>query len=157
MHPRNQKYIAHTYQLAEEAVKNGDHPFGALAVDDDSIVATALNQVVTENDGTKHAELNLASLLSRNFPRSAIERMTIYCSTEPCVMCAGALFWIGCRHIVYGCSTQTLGRHTTESFSVAVRDALASVTSQMKIEGPVNERDGNLIHSKFWHQFGGKK
>ena len=98
------EYIRSSYNLADEAAREGNHPFGALAVENGQIIATAKNSVVLECDNTRHAELNLVSYLSRNFSRDYIQKLTLYCSTEPCTMCAGALFWVGCRHIVYGCS-----------------------------------------------------
>lgn len=157
MSTQDQRIIQQTYDLAKRAASQGDHPFGALATLDGQVIATARNRVVSENDGTKHAELLLASLLSQKFPRDSIERMTIYCSTEPCTMCAGAFFWIGCRHIVFGCSIHALGRFTTNSFGVAIRDSLSAVLSKIKIEGPLLENEGAEIHGHFWNQFGGKK
>lgn len=150
MSSQNEFFIQKTYDLAMQSALNGNHPFGAIATLDDHIIATAGNLVISDNDSTKHAELNLASFLSKNFPRSDIKRMTIYCSTEPCTMCAGALFWIGCRHIVFGCSIFALGKHTTKSFNVAIRNSLSSVLSKVKIEGPLLENEGEQIHMKFW-------
>lgn len=138
-------------------MKEGNHPFAALAVYEGQIVASALNQVVIQNDSTRHAELNLASHLSRTFSRQTIEQMTVYSSTEPCVMCAGALFWIGCRKIVFGCSAETLGRCTTKSLSIGIRQSHSSVSHEMNIEGPVLESEGEALHKSFWRNFGGKK
>jgi tRNA(Arg) A34 adenosine deaminase TadA len=153
----NANFIRHTYQLALKASEAGDHPFAAIAVRNQQIVASALNQVVTQNDSTQHAELKLASFLSKNFSRQEIETMTVYASTEPCVMCAGALFWTGVRNIVFGCSIDALGKYTRRSFSVSLRDSLVSVLNVIKIEGPVLETEGEKIHMNFWNLFRGKK
>jgi tRNA(Arg) A34 adenosine deaminase TadA len=154
---QKQYFTLKTYDLAKQAALKGNHPFGALATLDDKIIASATNLVITQNDSTKHAELILASFLSQNHPRSMIEHMTIYCSTEPCTMCAAALFWIGCRHIIFGCSVDALSRHTSKSFSVSVRESLCVVANKVKIEGPILENEGEEIHMNFWHRFGGKK
>jgi tRNA(Arg) A34 adenosine deaminase TadA len=149
-------FIRETYKLAGQSIKEGNHPFAAIAVSEGEVVASALNQVVLQNDSTKHAELNLASHLSQNFTRQEIARMIVYSSTEPCPMCASALFWMGCRNIVYGCSTEALGRHTTKSLSVSIRQSLASVSQVMNIEGPILEDEGEVLHRNFWNTFGGK-
>lgn len=150
-------YIRRTYDLAKLAVSKGNHPFAAIAVYEGGIVATAQNEVVTHNDSTKHAELRLASKLSRTFPKSMIEKMVIYTSTEPCVMCAGALYWSGCRNIIFGCSAEALGKFTSKSFCVHVRKSLELVLHKIKIKGPLLEQDGEEIHKTFWNHYGGKK
>jgi tRNA(Arg) A34 adenosine deaminase TadA len=153
MSDKHQIFIQKTYELAKNAVRAGNHPFGALATLNQEVIALAQNNVVTANDNTKHAELNLASMLSQTFPKSTISKMIIYCSNEPCPMCAGALFWVGCRHIVYGCSVETLDQYTSKAFSVKVCDSLSSVRSRVKIEGPLAEKEGDEIHKNFWPQF----
>ncbi len=54
------QYLLAAIELAWQARKHGNHPFGALLVDaDGKIVAEAENTVVTGRDCTGHAETNL--------------------------------------------------------------------------------------------------
>ena len=64
---KHDKFIQLCYTLAEEAVGNGDHPFGALLVRDCAVLQTAVNTVHSDNDETRHAEINLVSEAGRQF------------------------------------------------------------------------------------------
>ena len=97
-------FIRQCYDLARQAIANGDHPFGALLVRDGEVVLTAVNTVHSNRDVTQHAEFNLVSHAGRLLGYTALAESILYTSTEPCAMCAGAIFWAGIPTIVYGCS-----------------------------------------------------
>lgn len=143
-------YISKTYELARMAQNNGNHPFGALMVIDNIIVLTAENTVNTEQDITKHAELNLVSLATQQLKRSTIEKSILYTSTEPCAMCAGAIFWAGINTVVFGCSAENLGEQTTGSFVVPCKDVFAYASRKTIVIGPILETEGIEIHQSFW-------
>jgi tRNA(Arg) A34 adenosine deaminase TadA len=80
--------------LAWRAHEHGNHPFGAVLVDDhNQVVLQAENTVVTERDCTGHAETNLMRQASQRFSPEQLATYTLYTSTEPCAMCAGAIHW----------------------------------------------------------------
>ena len=60
----HEMFIKQVYQLAREAVAQGNHPFGALLVRDGVVILTAVNSIHTDHDVTRHAELNLISQAS---------------------------------------------------------------------------------------------
>ena len=79
----------------------GNHPFGAVLVDaDGAVVLSAQNTVVTGSDVTGHAESNLVRLASTTIGRD-LQGYALYTSTEPCAMCAGAIYWAGITKVVY--------------------------------------------------------
>ena len=72
-------------EVAQRARDHGNHPFGALLVDqDNNILLTAENTVVTENDCTGHAETNLMRLASQKYDPDFLAMCTLYTSAEPC-------------------------------------------------------------------------
>ena len=81
---KHDKFIQLCYTLAEEAVGNGDHPFGALLVRDCAVLQTAVNTVHSDNDETRHAEINLVTEAGRRFSPEELAQCTLYTSTEPC-------------------------------------------------------------------------
>jgi tRNA(Arg) A34 adenosine deaminase TadA len=88
--------------LAWQARANGNHPFGALLADGNGqVLLTAENSVVTESDVTGHAETNLVRLASAAYTSAELADLTLYTSTEPCAMCAGAIYWSGIGAVVY--------------------------------------------------------
>src|SRR4051812_7604545 len=98
-------YIRQCQSLATDAVANGNHPFGALLIVDGVVVGTARNEAVTSGDPTRHAELNLLATAMASLTAEQRARAVLYTSTEPCIMCAGAIYWCGIGSVVYGCSS----------------------------------------------------
>jgi len=149
----HEKFIRQAIGIAASARKNGNHPFGALLVDETGrVVLTAENTVITRHDPTRHAELNLVQLASESFSSEAFSRMTLYTSTEPCVMCCGAIHWAGIPSVVYGCSAKKLGSIVeSDDFLFPCRETFRR-TKQPKvlIVGPVLEDEAVVVHSGYW-------
>ena len=103
----HEKYIRKANQLAVQAAKKGNHPFGAVLVHDEKIIMEAENTVTTDNDPTRHAELNLVVKATRKYPRETLCESTLYASTAPCMMCASVIKDAGIRKIVYGVRYET--------------------------------------------------
>ncbi len=99
-----------TIDLARKARENGNHPFGAVLVDDqNTILMTAENIVITENDCTCHAETNLVSQASKEYsPRDFLEKCTLYASTGTTSNVLGAIFWSNIGRVIFGLSQNSL-------------------------------------------------
>ncbi len=146
----HQTYIKKTYELARQSQNNGNHPFGALLVMDGEIISAAENTVVSSGDITQHAELNLVRQASQNWAHKDLQNATLYSSTEPCVMCSGAIFWSGISSVVYGCSAKKMAEITTGSFVVSCSHIFDFGNRTIKTIGPILEEDGATIHRGFW-------
>jgi len=144
------RLIAECFRVARRALEKGNEPFGALLVKEGQIVLTAENTVNTDKDLTKHAELNLVSQAVQSFPPEILSHCTLYVSTEPCVMCAGAIYWAGIPRVVYGCSTEALANLTGGTFAVPCREVFAKDKRGIEVIGPVAEEEGLRIHKNFW-------
>lgn len=144
--PDHTAFIRQAYQLAAEAAARGDDPFGALLVADGRVVFTAGNTVYTGRDLTRHAELNLVSGAAQALPADLLAQATLYTSTEPCVMCSGAIYWAGLRRVVFGCSAAAVARRYGATWAVACRDTFARLHSTIEVIGPVLEADGLELH-----------
>ena len=107
----NRRHLRRAIELAQQAREHGNHPFGALLVDGEgNVVLEAENTVRTDKDVTAHAETNLMRLASARFEPDYLERCTLYTSTEPCAMCAGAIYWGNIRRVVFATSQEQLAR-----------------------------------------------
>jgi tRNA(Arg) A34 adenosine deaminase TadA len=131
-------------------MQRGDHPFGALLVHQGEVVLTAKNSVNSQQDLTRHAELNLVSQAGRQFRDEFLSQCTLYTSTEPCVMCAGAIYWTGIRRVVYGCSAAALGRVTGGQLLIPCRRIFEQGKQPTQVIGPILEEEGFEIHRQFW-------
>jgi tRNA(Arg) A34 adenosine deaminase TadA len=138
------------YRLADDAVARGDHPFGALLALDGRIVGTALNAVETADDPTRHAETELLSVVLPTLARDERSRVVLYTSSEPCVMCAGAIYWAGISTLVFGCGAAALAEEAGADFLVPCREVLARGARAVTVIGPVLEAEGRAQHQAYW-------
>ena len=82
---------------------HGNHPFGALLVDEGgNVLLEAENGYMPSHDGTAHAERLLATLACTTIPAEVLRKATLYSSAEPCAMCAGAISFARIRRLYYG-------------------------------------------------------
>lgn len=88
--------------LAEEAADAGEIPVGAVVVCRNRIIAKARNQTEQLNDVTAHAELMAITAATHYLGGKYLTDCTLYVTLEPCVMCAGALFWAQVGRLVIG-------------------------------------------------------
>ncbi|MBP6015275.1 MAG: nucleoside deaminase [Candidatus Promineofilum sp.] len=149
------KFIRLSFQVAAEARAKGNHPFGALLVDDGGhVLLRGENTVVTDHDCTGHAETNLIREASRAYSPEFLSRCTLYASTEPCPMCAGAIFWSNVRRVVFGLSTNSLnalvGEETPDVLYLPSRELFAKGRKPIEVLGPVLEEEALQVHAGFW-------
>jgi tRNA(Arg) A34 adenosine deaminase TadA len=128
--PTDEVHLAKAIELARRSREKSNHPFGSVLVDQQgNNILEAENTVVTSHDRTGHAELNLVRAASEQFEFEFLQGCTLYASTEPCAMCAGAIYWAGIGAVVYALSRRRLMRSFTTSprrwLSRAVRSSLA--------------------------------
>lgn len=142
-------------QLARE---HGNHPFGAILVDgNNQVMLQAENTVITESDCTGHAETNLMRLASKNFSSEKLATCTLYTSTEPCAMCAGAIHWGNVRRVVYALSEIDLYEMvgpSPEHLLLPCREVFARSQRPVEVVGPAQELDAEAraVHEGFWSE-----
>jgi len=143
------------YAVAKNARGNGNHPFGAVLVDQNGeILLRAENTVVTSRDITAHAEVNLIRQATVKYDREFLKNCTIYASTEPCPMCAGAIFWSNIRKVVFGLSEENLykiiGEDSDEELLLPCREIFAKGKKAIEVVGPLLEDEAREVHLGFW-------
>jgi len=87
---------------AEAAFEEGEIPVGAVIVLDNKVIAKAHNLTETLNDATAHAEMQALTSAFNYLGAKYLNNCILYVTLEPCVMCAGALFWAQIGKVVYG-------------------------------------------------------
>ncbi len=137
-----------TLALAEEAFQQGDHPFAAILVVDNNVLMSVKNTVVSEQDPTRHAELSLLSLAAREFGPERLAKATLYTSTEPCPMCAGAIYQCGIPRVVYACSGEGLRNLIGQGAAIPCREIYRQAQRDVEVIGPLLEERGLLLHQR---------
>ena len=87
-------FLREAIKMAEKGMKQGKGgPFGAVIVKDGKIIARGCNQVVSQNDPTRHAEVDAIRKACKKLKNFELKDCIIYSSCEPCPMCLGAIYW----------------------------------------------------------------
>ena len=94
---------------AQKAFAADEVPVGAVVVCEGQIIARAHNLCERLNDVTAHAEMQAITSATNHLGGKYLNECTLYITLEPCVMCAGALFWSQVKDIVYGASDPKRG------------------------------------------------
>jgi tRNA(Arg) A34 adenosine deaminase TadA len=151
-----ERHLLAAIELARRSRANGNHPFGALLVDaKGNVVLEAENTVLTGRDCTGHAEINLMRMASERFDLEFLSRCTLYASTEPCAMCAGAIYWGNVRRVVFALSQDELRRITSsnpENMQLTIRsqEILARGDHKVRLSGPHLLAQARAVHEGFW-------
>jgi len=146
----HEAFVRQCIELAAEAVTAGNEPFGAVLVADGVIRHTARNQVVTRSDPTRHAELLLVSEASQRLERDVLSRATLYTSTEPCLMCCGAIYWSRIPRVVFGCSAGAMGALAGGSLATSSRQLFSHGRRPVSVIGPILEEEALAVHRAYW-------
>lgn len=95
-------FMKEALKEARIAFDNDEVPVGAVIVANNTIIARAHNLTETLNDVTAHAEMQAITAAANSIGGKYLTDCTLYVTLEPCVMCAGALFWSQISKIVFG-------------------------------------------------------
>lgn len=94
---------------AKKAFAKGEVPIGAVVVCNQQIIARAHNFTETLHDVTAHAEMQAITAAASYLGAKYLNDCVLYVTVEPCVMCAGALYWSKVAKVVYGASEDKYG------------------------------------------------
>lgn len=156
MNTEDIQHLRAAIRMAASAREHGNHPFGAVLVDETGqIILEAENTVISQHDITGHAETNLVRLAGQQFSSDKLARCTLYASTEPCAMCAGAIHWSHIGRVVYALSEEDLYAivgPSPEHLLLPCRDVFAHSRQPMEVSGPCAELtyDARAVHEGFW-------
>lgn len=134
-------YMKEALKEAQKAFDEDEVPVGAIVVCDNKIIARAHNMTEKLNDVTAHAEM-LAITSATNFLGGKyLNECTLYVTLEPCVMCAGALYWSQLKKMVYAAPDLKRG------FSLVKSNILHPKTEIIK--GIMQQEASDLVTSFF--------
>jgi tRNA(adenine34) deaminase len=102
MHFSDDYFMQIALREAERAADAGEIPVGAVVVCQNRIIAKTHNQTETLTDVTAHAELLAITAAANHLGSKYLTDCVLYVTLEPCVMCAGALFWAQISRLVIG-------------------------------------------------------
>lgn len=153
--PADEAHLRQAIALAARARQDGNHPFGSIVVAPDGRVIEGLNTVVTESDPTGHAETNVVRLAAGILSPGELRASTLYTSTEPCAMCAGAIYWAGIARVVYALGEDALramvpAQDGEPTMDLPCREVFARGGRTVDVAGPALVEEAAAVHDGFW-------
>lgn len=134
-------YMKEALKEAKKAYAANEVPVGAVIVSNNQIIARSHNLTERLNDVTAHAEMQIITAAANHIGGKYLDECTLYVTLEPCMMCAGALYWSQISKIVYGASDEKRG------YSKTAINALHPKTQV--VSGVLKEECAELIKSFF--------
>jgi tRNA(Arg) A34 adenosine deaminase TadA len=153
-HEQALRHLRAANAVAQAALAQGRHPFGAVlvAADGETVLLRQGNV-----DAVNHAEAVLAREAAARFDAATLWDCTLVTTVEPCAMCAGTQYWAHIGHLVYGMSESRLLAMTGDdaenpTLDLPCRELFARGQKPMQVTGPVAEVEEEIaaLHRDFW-------
>lgn len=139
----DEHFMKKALQEAQTAYEAGEIPVGAVVVCQNQIIARAHNQTELLNDVTAHAEMLALTAAANHLGSKYLRDCTLYVTLEPCVMCAGALYWGQLGRLVYGAPDEKRGY---------LKQGNQLLHPKTKIEYGVLQEESQLLLKAFFRQ-----
>lgn len=110
---RDKAWMRLALEQAAEALVLGEVPVGAIAVLNGEIVGSGFNRKESDHDPTAHAEMIAIRQAAAHLSNWRLSGVTLYCTLEPCPMCAGAMIQARLSRLVYGAKDTRFGADGT--------------------------------------------
>lgn len=98
----DERFMLEALKEAVKAFKAEEVPVGAVLVKEGRVVSRGWNQVEMLKDATAHAEMLCITAGENAVDNWRLADTTLYCTIEPCCMCAGAMFLSRIPTLVWG-------------------------------------------------------
>jgi tRNA(adenine34) deaminase len=137
---------------AEMAMGLGEVPVGAVAVRDGRVIGAGFNRKESDQDPTAHAEMFALREAAARLDNWRLIGVTLYCTLEPCPMCAGAMIQGRLSRLVYGAKDTRFGADGT------IIDVLGQPAFNHRVEvvsGVMADDAGELLQ-RFFRELRGK-
>jgi tRNA(Arg) A34 adenosine deaminase TadA len=154
---RDGRYLRKAIVWSHAARRRGNRPFGAVVVSaTGEVLAEAYCNTAETGDVTGHAVTNAVRMLgARKLSRDELAGATIYSSGEPCVMCAGAIFWANIGRVVFGIDAERLRifrgeRGDQRDAALSCRDVFRASPHAIECIGPALVDEAAAAHVGAW-------
>jgi tRNA(adenine34) deaminase len=117
------EYMQLALAEARTAAEAGEVPIGAIVIHEGRILARGGNRPISTGDPTAHAEIVALRAAAQAAGNYRLPGAVLYVTTEPCIMCAGALIHARIARLVYGCD-EPKGGAARSCFSIFDHPAL---------------------------------
>jgi tRNA(Arg) A34 adenosine deaminase TadA len=145
-----ERYLREAIELAHENMKKGGRPFGAVVVRNGEVIATGVNEIVSTNDPTAHAELLAVRAAGRKIGSPDLTGCIVYASGHPCPMCMAAMRLAGVGDVLYAYSNEDGAPYGFTTAAIYAELAKPFAEQSMKIRYvPVRLKAGPDLYAEW--------
>ena len=105
----DERFMHEALKEAEKAFAADEVPVGCVIVHEGVIIGRGYNRTESLQDPTAHAEILAITSASENLGSWRLSDCTVYCTIEPCAMCAGALVLARVDRLVFAAPDPKFG------------------------------------------------
>ncbi|MCH9624964.1 MAG: tRNA-specific adenosine deaminase [Chlamydiales bacterium] len=141
-------FMREALKQARKAYREGEVPVGAVLVFEERVIARGYNQVELLKDATAHAEMLCMGSGAQALDNWRLLDCTLYCTVEPCSMCAGGMYLSRIKRLVWGAPDLRHGANGSwiDLFS------LKHPTHQIEVTPRVLEEECGQIMQEFFRE-----
>ncbi len=132
------QFMKRCIELGKEAMLNGNPPVGSILVSNNIIIGIGREAGKSENDITKHAEIEAIRDAIKN--HQPLNNAILYTTHEPCIMCSYVIRHHQIKTVVYGIKSKYVGG-ATSNFKILETDKVANWKVKPKIIQGVLENE----------------
>jgi len=142
----DERMMREALKEAQRALEQGEIPVGAVAVRDGVVIARGCNLRETLRDPTAHAEMIALRQASQVLQGWRLLGVTLYCTLEPCAMCAAAMVHARLPRLVYGAADPKSGA----AGSAFTLTASPQLNHRVKVVGGVLAEEAAALLARFF-------
>lgn len=145
-----EKYMRIAFDEAKIAKEKGENPFGAVLLDPEyNFCHKAHTRSLELADPTAHAEVLVIREYCKKIKKVYLKDYILICSTEPCIMCSGAIKWAKIEQIYYSVPQKELNKISGGKQKPSCEELINSGFSQKRIVGNILLVEGLKVYDNF--------
>lgn len=149
LYDEDEYFMRVAIELAFQSRQLGEDPFGAVLAYNGILMHQSGDKTIQLCDPTAHAEVSLIREYCQRNNTIYLEGYTLYTSTEPCVMCSGAIHWAKIAKVVFSVSQEMLGRASGGRTKPTCSDILNMGHKKVEVVGPFLPDEGLKVYDGY--------
>lgn len=146
------RFLCEAIELARGNLEAGGRPFGAVVVRNGEVVARGVNEILSTNDPTAHAELVAIRAASQALGSPELAGCAVYASGHPCPMCMAAMRLAGIGEVYYAYSNDDGAPYGLSTAAIYADLAKPFAEQSMKIRHEPVRPKARLDLYEAWRQ-----
>lgn len=145
-------FLGQAVRLAYNNAQKGGRPFGAVVVRNGQVISSAVNEILTTNDPTAHAELLAIRAAGQQLASARLDNCHVFASGQPCPMCMAAMRLAGITEVTYAYSNEDGAPYGLSTADIAAELARPFAEQSMTIRQQTVEPDAKEGLYAYWAQ-----